>query len=133
MTRRSGLARALGDDWSLSQILAFQAFAAITGEGDAVAARAAGEEGRDVADAIGDGYSSRTCRWCVALAQWWEGDLTGAIAQFRELVAESEAAHDETWRVASLVSLGHVLAYVGDTAGARAAATAAVDGCRGPR
>ena len=32
------------------------------------------------------------------------------------------------WRVASLVSLGHVLAYSGDTAGARTAATAAVDG-----
>src|SRR5271166_3983092 len=123
-----GLARALGDNWSLSQILAFRAYAAITGEGDGVAARAAGEEGRGVADAIGDGYSSRMCRWCVALVQWWEADFTGAIAQFRELVAESEAAHDEVWRVASLVSLGHLLAYVGDTAGARTAATAAVDG-----
>jgi predicted ATPase/class 3 adenylate cyclase/DNA-binding NarL/FixJ family response regulator len=123
-----GLARALGDNWSLSQILAFRAYAAITGEGDGVAARAAGEEGRDVADAIGYVYSSRMCRWCVALVHWWEADFTGAIAQFRELVAESEAAHDEMWRVASLVSLGHLLAYVGDTAGARIAATAAVDG-----
>jgi predicted ATPase/class 3 adenylate cyclase/DNA-binding NarL/FixJ family response regulator len=123
-----GLARTLGDNWSLSQILAFRAYAAITGEGDGVAARAAGEEGRDVADAIGYVYSSRMCRWCVALVQWWEADFTGAIAQFRELVAESEAAHDEMWRVASLVSLGHLLAYVGDTAGARTAATAAVDG-----
>ena len=116
-----GLARALGDNWSLSQILAFRAYAAITGEGDGVAARAAGEEGRDVADAIGYVYSSRMCRWCVALVHWWEADFTGAIAQFRELVAESEAAHDEMWRVASLVSLGHLLAYVGDTAGARIA------------
>ncbi len=77
-----------------------------------MAARAAGEEGRDVADAIGYVYSSRMCRWCVALVHWWEADFTGAIAQFRELVAESEAAHDEMWRVASLVSLGHLLAYV---------------------
>ena len=75
-----GLARALGDNWSLSQILAFRAYAAITGEGDGVAARAAGEEGRDVADAIGYLYSSRMCRWCVALVQWWEADFTGAIA-----------------------------------------------------
>ena len=123
-----GLARALRDDWSLSQILGFQAFAAITGKGDAIAARASGEEGRDVADAIGDGNNSRMCRWCVALAQQWEGDVTGAIAQFRDLVAESEAAHDELWRMSSLVSLGHVLAHVGDTSEARAAATAAVDG-----
>ena len=122
-----GLARALGDDWSLSQILAFQAFAAVTGKGDAIEARVAGEEGRDVADAVGDGYNSRMCRWCIALAQWWRGDLRGATAQFGELVAESEAAHDEVWRMSSLVSLGHMLAYSGDIAGARAAASAAVD------
>ena len=121
------LARTLGDDWRLSQILAWQAFAAITGAGDPVAARAAGEEGRDVADAIGDGYNSRMCRWCVALTQWWQGDLAGAIAQFRDLVAESEAAHDELWRMSSLVSLGHLLGYAGDTIAAREAAVAAVE------
>ncbi len=123
-----GLARALGDDWSLGQILGFGAFSAITGTGDGMVARAAAEEGRDIADAIGDGYCSRMCRWCLALVQWWEGDFAGAIALCRELVAESEAAHDEVWRMSSLVSLGHLLAYVGDMAGARAAATAAVDG-----
>lgn len=122
-----GLARELDDDWSLSQILAFQAFAAVTGKGDAIAARAAGEEGRDIADAIGDGYSSRMCRWCVALAQWWGGDITGAIAEFRALVAESETAHDETWKMSSLVSLGHMGSYAGQTSDARAAATAAVE------
>lgn len=122
-----GLARAVGDDWSLSQLLAYQAFAAVAGKGDPIAARAAGEEGRDIADAIGDGYASRGCRWCVGLAQQWQGDLAGAIAQFQALVAESEAAHDEIWRMSSLVSLGHLLAYSGDTSGARAAATAAVD------
>jgi predicted ATPase/DNA-binding CsgD family transcriptional regulator len=122
-----GLARAVGEDWSLSQILAFQAFAAVTGKGDFVAARAAGEEGRDVADAIGDGYNSRMCRWCVALADWWQGDLGAATAQFRTLVAESEAAHDEIWRMSSLVSLGHMLAYTGDIDEARCAAAAAVE------
>ena len=54
-----GLARALGDDRSLSQILGFQAFAAVTGQGDPAAVLAAGEEGRDVAEAIGDGYNLR--------------------------------------------------------------------------
>ncbi|OBH05809.1 LuxR family transcriptional regulator [Mycobacterium sp. E1747] len=126
-TEALGLARMVGDDRSLSQILAFQAFAAVTGKGDPVEARAAGEEGRDIADVIGDGYASRGCRWCIGLAQWWEGDLGGAIAQFRELVAESDAAHDETWRMASLVSLGHMLAYTGHTGAARAAADAAVE------
>ncbi|MCA2241768.1 LuxR family transcriptional regulator [Mycobacterium sp. WUMAC-067] len=122
-----GLARELGDDWSLSQILAFQAFAAVTGKGDAIAARAAGEEGRAIADAVGDGYTSRMCRWCVALAQWWGGDITGAIAEFRDLVAESDAAHDETWKMSSLVSLGHMRSYAGQTSDACAAASAAVE------
>ncbi|WP_082459794.1 MULTISPECIES: LuxR C-terminal-related transcriptional regulator [unclassified Mycobacterium] len=122
-----GLARALGDDWSLSQILAYQAFAAVTGKGDAIAARAAGEEGRHVADAIGDGYGSRGCRWCVALARQWEGDLAGAIAEFRSLAAESEAANDQMWRMCSLISLGHLLAWSGDTSAAQNAASAGVE------
>jgi predicted ATPase/class 3 adenylate cyclase/DNA-binding CsgD family transcriptional regulator len=121
-----GLARELGDDWSLAQILAFEAYAAITGRGDFIAARVAGEEGRHVAEAIGDGTNSRTCRWCLGLAQWWRGDLAGAGAEFRDLVAESEAAHDEVWRSASLLSLGHLLAHAGDTNAAKTAATAAV-------
>jgi hypothetical protein len=54
--------------------------------------------------------------------------LAGAIAEFRGLVAESEAAHDEFWRGASLMSLGHLLAYAGDASGARAAGSAAVEG-----
>ena len=40
---------------------------------------------------------------------------------------EAEAAHDEIWRVDSLVGLGIALAYQGDTAAARAAADAAVE------
>ena len=33
--------------------------------GDPIAARAAAEEGRDLADAIGDRFDSRRCRWCL--------------------------------------------------------------------
>jgi predicted ATPase/class 3 adenylate cyclase/DNA-binding CsgD family transcriptional regulator len=122
------LARALGDEWSLSQILGWQAFAAITGQGDPIATRAAGEEGRAVADAIGDVYNSRMCRWCVGLVDMWQGNISEAAAEFRDLVAECEAAHDEMLRVSSCVSLGHVLAYYGDMSAARAAAVAAVEG-----
>ena len=38
--------------------------------GDPIAARAAAEEGRDLADAIGDRLDSRQCRWGLGLAQW---------------------------------------------------------------
>ena len=57
-----GLARAVDDRWRLSQILALQAATASIA-GDSIAVRAAGEEGRDLADAIGDGFNSRICRF----------------------------------------------------------------------
>ena len=120
-----GLARALDDRWRLSQILGWQTAAAVL-VGDPIGIRAAGEEGRDLADAIGDRYHSRLCRCFLGVAQVWQGDLAGAVAQFRQVAAESEAAHDEIRRVASLAYQGHALAYQGETGAARAAADAAV-------
>jgi predicted ATPase len=121
-----GLARASGDPWRLSQILAWQARGAIAA-GDPIAARAIAEEGRDLAEAIGDRFDSRQCRWCLGAAQMISGDLAGAAAQFAELVAEAEAAHDEIWRVAGLAGQGLALARQGDTSAARAAAEAAIE------
>jgi predicted ATPase/class 3 adenylate cyclase/DNA-binding CsgD family transcriptional regulator len=118
-----GLARALDDRWRLSQILGWQATtAAITG--GPLAARAAAEEGRDLADAIGDRFDSRKCRWCLGQAQLMQGDLVGAVAQFGELVAEAEEAHDATIKAFSLGSRGWALAYLGDTCAARRVADA---------
>jgi DNA-binding CsgD family transcriptional regulator len=125
MAEALGLARALDDRWRLSQILAQQVVAALAA-GDSLAMRAAGQEGRDLADAIGDRFHSRLCRVGLGVAQAYMGDLAGAAAQFAELVAEAEAAHDEIWRADSLAYRGVALAYQGDTAAARAAADAAV-------
>ena len=121
-----GLARALDDRWRLSQILAAQAFAALTA-GDPIATRAPAEEGRDLADAIGDRFTSRRCRWCLGTAQWVSGDLVTAAAQFREVAAEAETAHDEIWRANSLAGQSLVLAWQGDTGLARATADAAIE------
>jgi predicted ATPase/class 3 adenylate cyclase/DNA-binding CsgD family transcriptional regulator len=121
-----GLARALGDRWRLSQILARQA-AGAQFAGDPLGVRAAGEEGRDLAEAIGDRFVSRQCRYCLGWAKLYQGDLVGAAAQFGEVAAEAEAAHDEIWRVASLAIQGVALAYQGDTGAALAAAEAAVE------
>ena len=121
-----GLARALGDRWRLSQILALQARGAHVA-GDPIAMRAAAEEGRDLADAIGDRFNSRQCRFYLGMAQLWRGDLAGAVAQFGEVAAEAEAAHDEICRVRSLAVQGVALACQGETAAARAAAEAAVE------
>jgi predicted ATPase/class 3 adenylate cyclase/DNA-binding CsgD family transcriptional regulator len=121
-----GLARALGDQWRLNQILGQQAQAAFVA-GDPVAVRAAAEEGRDLADAIGDRFGSRQCRWRVAGARIFEGDLTGGIAELRGLVAEAEADHDVILRVTVLLMLPHALALQGDVNAARAVAEAAIE------
>jgi predicted ATPase/class 3 adenylate cyclase/DNA-binding NarL/FixJ family response regulator len=120
-----GLARELDDRWRLSQILGWQAIAAATA-GDLIAVRAAAEEGRVVADAIGDRFDSHQCRWCLAAAQLWQGDLVGAAAQFGELVAEAASTQDVILRADSLAGRGIALAYHGDTDGARAEAEAAI-------
>ena len=122
-----GLARGIGDQWRLSQILALQAQGA-TIAGDPLAARAAAEEGRDLADAIGDGSNSRQCRFWLGLAQGANGDLVGADKQLGDVTAEAAAAHDEIWRVSSLGSRGVILAYQGQAAAARAAAEATLEG-----
>jgi predicted ATPase/class 3 adenylate cyclase/DNA-binding CsgD family transcriptional regulator len=121
-----GLARDSGDRWRLCQILVAQVVAALSVH-DPIAARAAAEEGRDLANAIGDRFDARRCRWYLGIAQLDRGDLAGALAQFAAVADEAEAAHDEIWRVDSLVGLGIVLAHQGDYAAARAAGDAAVE------
>ena len=126
-TEAIGLARALDDRWRLSQILTLQAMGAHTA-GDPRAVRAAAEEGRDLADAIGDGFNSRQCRFYLGSAQMMSGDLAGAVAQFGEVAAEAEAGHDEISRLTSLVGQSMALAYQGEAAAARAAAEATLEG-----
>ncbi|WP_197283736.1 LuxR family transcriptional regulator [Mycobacterium sp. Marseille-P9652] len=119
------LARAAGDRWILSQVLPWQAVAAIA-TGDPMAVRAAAEEGRDLAEAIGDKFVSRACRWCLGVAQMLRGELAGAAKEFTELAVEAKAAHDVLVEASALGLLGCVLAYQGDTA-ARAVAEAAIE------
>jgi predicted ATPase/class 3 adenylate cyclase/DNA-binding CsgD family transcriptional regulator len=126
LTEAIGLAREVGDPWRLSQILVAQVVAALAAR-DPIAARAAAEEGRDLASAIGDRFDARRCRWYLGIAQLDRGDLAGAVAQFAAVGDEAEAAHDEIWRVDSLVGLGIALAHQGDYAAARAAGDAAVE------
>ena len=120
------LARELDDRWRLSQILAWQASAA-NAAGDPIAAGAAAEEGRDLADALGDGFNSRNCRVSLGIAQLWQGDLIGALTQFRAVAAEAQAAHDGILAAGSLAHQGTVLALQGETDAARAAADASLE------
>jgi DNA-binding CsgD family transcriptional regulator len=121
-----GLARATGDRWRLSQILARQASWALV-SGDPIAARAAAEEGRDLADAIGDRFDSHGCRAVLGWAQIMRGDLAGAVAQFSALGAEAEAAYDVMHKTRSLQGLSFALLYQGEASAARAAADAGLE------
>ena len=119
------IARELGDFWRLSQIYAWQAYAAISA-GDARAVRAAAEQGRDIGDAIGNAFDARECRLGVGWAQLMAADVSGAITQFREVLAESQAARALFMEPACLHGLGSALAWAGQIDEARAAAHAAI-------
>jgi len=120
-----GLARRLDDRWRLSQILSLQAGAAVMG-GEPTVARAAGAEGRVLAEALGDRFISRRCRWCLGCAQMMQGDLAGAVAHFGALAHDSDAARDDFYAASSLALKGMALAWQGEAGAARAAADAAI-------
>ncbi len=120
------LARELGDLWRLSQILGWQANAGVA-VGDPVATGAAGEEGLQIAEAIGDRFNARYCRWAVACAKSMQGDLASAIALFDQVIAEATAAHDALMRVNGLITLVVAYIYHGDAGPARAAADAVLE------
>ncbi|MEE3064450.1 MAG: LuxR family transcriptional regulator [Actinomycetota bacterium] len=119
------LARELGDWWGLSQIYAWQAYSAV-GVGDARAARAAAEQGRDVAESIGDAGAARECLLSLGWALLMEADIPGAVAQFQKLLAQVEAARALFLLPACLHGLGLALAYAGRIDEARLASRAAM-------
>ena len=121
-----GLARAIDDRWRLSRILTLQA-AAATIAGDLIAGRAAAEEGRDVADAIGDPFDSRQCRASLGWAQVMQGELAEAVAQFGGLVAEAESAHDLILRSTAHQGLSYALACQGELSASQLAADATLE------
>ncbi|OBG22828.1 transcriptional regulator [Mycolicibacterium celeriflavum] len=120
------LARALGDDWRLGQILGWKAYIAIL-VGDPISARAAGEEGYALADAVGDRFISRFCRyWGPAMASFQQGDIGAAVAAMRSILAEADASGDVIRGYLARIGLGHLLVLRGDISGGRADAEEAV-------
>jgi DNA-binding CsgD family transcriptional regulator len=119
------IARSMGDGFTLCLILAWEAFAAHTA-GNPLATRTAAEEGADLADTIGARIHSRYCRWCLGAAYMMSGDINPAIALFRDVVDEADAAHDFLFRWCGRINLCHALAYHGESGLARATAEAAL-------
>ena len=119
-------ARALGDDWRLSQALGWCALEACV-SGYPIQVRTHAEEGLRLAEAIGDGFVARMCRSYLAAALLYRGDLAPAAAELRAVVADAQAAHDGIMQVMGAVILGMVLAYQGDTDAAQVTAEAAIE------
>ena len=119
------LARAASDGWSLCQIFSYQAAAAFLA-GEPIAACAAAEEGRDLADALGDRFFSRHCRAWLSMALTMRGDVACASQVSHALADEAEAAGDLMMKVYGHVSRGTVHAFQGDAAAAYEAAQSAL-------
>jgi predicted ATPase/DNA-binding CsgD family transcriptional regulator len=117
------LARAVSDRWRLCQILGWQANLAML-DGDPMATRAAANEGRELADAIGDRFTSRQCRTWAGWAQTITGDLSGAATELGVVKDEAKADHDLIWWVVGVHYEAQVTAYQGDPNAAQAGLTA---------
>jgi predicted ATPase/class 3 adenylate cyclase len=127
LAEASELARELGDQWRLSQILGWQSYVEFYA-GDPRAANAAGAEGRDVANSIGDRFNSRFCRsWGVVAPQIICSELLAATDLCTELVEEADAASDLLCRFLAVQHLCIIATYQGDTVRAAAFAAVVVD------
>jgi predicted ATPase/class 3 adenylate cyclase/DNA-binding CsgD family transcriptional regulator len=118
-------ARHADDAWRVSQILGWQAYGAMM-LGDLPSAFEACREGREFADAIGDRFVSRQCRWCIGHVYLWHGDLDEAAAQFDEAAAEAEVANDLSWLCMNRASQSWPLVHQGKMAAAEATAETAI-------
>lgn len=109
------LVRAIDDRWSLCQTLAYLAVTNCYA-GEPIPMRAAAEEGRDLADELGDQFFSRNCRTWLGLALCMQGNLTEAQDVLHALAEEAEAARDLPMTVFGQVGYGQVLAFQGRAA-----------------
>jgi len=119
------LARATSDRWSLCQIFSYQATAGVLA-GEPTAAVAAGEAGRDLADALGDRFFSRNNRVWMACALMYQGDTARASETARAMADEAAADGDLTMALFGLVANTGALAFQGRAAAALAAAQSAL-------
>ncbi|WP_163723334.1 LuxR C-terminal-related transcriptional regulator [Mycolicibacterium psychrotolerans] len=112
-----GLARESGERWMLAQILGRQTTLTFLA-GNPKALLAIAEEGRDVADAIGDRTTSHQCRTWIGWAHMITGDLAGAVAMLREAKTRADADSDRVWGMVSVNYEAQALYRQGDVASA---------------
>ena len=112
------LARTVGDRSKLCYFLGCLAVT-MNVAGQPLASGLAAQEGREVADAIGDGFVSRYCRVWLAAALGWRAGVTGDAV----IRGVSEAAHAAGERMLELFALtceSNSFAYQGDVPSSQA-------------
>jgi DNA-binding CsgD family transcriptional regulator len=127
-TEAAGLARELGDWLRLSHILGRQCYTAMMVAGDPQGALSFANEGRAIAQRIGDGLTSHQCGIYIGSALMMRGDLEAALAQIRATTTESRAAHDLLSEMTGLMSESILLSFQGDSGRAQIAISAALEG-----
>ena len=122
------LARDVGDSWRLSQILERQSYVAMFVAGDLHGTVSAANEGRELAQKVGDSLTSHQCGIYIAGALYAHGDLRQAAAQARSVTIEARAAHDLLSAMTGLMSESICLALQGNSSDAQSAIRTALDG-----
>jgi predicted ATPase/class 3 adenylate cyclase/DNA-binding CsgD family transcriptional regulator len=114
-----GLARESGKGWMLTQILGRHTTLAFLA-GNPMALLAMAEEGRDVADAVGDRVTSHQCRAWIGWAHMITGDLAGAVTLLRNAKTRADSDSDRVWGLVSAHYEAQALYRHGDMASAQA-------------
>jgi DNA-binding CsgD family transcriptional regulator len=113
----AGLAQACDDRRTLCEIRLGQALAG-TIWGDPISARAAAEDGRDLADALGNRFFSWNIRTWLGIALYMLGDLDDAGRVFHPLAEEGAATGNLFITALGNIGLARVHTYQGQPAAA---------------
>ncbi|VEG38907.1 regulatory protein LuxR [Mycolicibacterium flavescens] len=112
------LARKTGDRSRLCYFLSCLAVATNVA-GQPIASQLAADEGRGVAEAIGDGFVSRHCRIWLATAMGWRGGVRGADDVLRGVGEAAHAAGEPMLELFALTAESSWFAFEGRASAAR--------------
>jgi predicted ATPase/class 3 adenylate cyclase/DNA-binding CsgD family transcriptional regulator len=120
------LARQLGERWWLCELLNWRAFSG-NATGNLNITLIAADEGRTLAEAIGDRFHGRLCRLWLTLAHVCLGDLARGSRELSTVRDDAWAANDNVVLALSLIILAYGLTSQGELEAARATADQAID------
>ena len=116
-TEAAEFAQAVDNLPMLCHIRGYQAFAANVA-GEPLTSRLAAEEGRDIADTIGDRFMSRFCRIWQGMALVAEGDISKGRDVFTSLLVETQAANERMLTLIANAGLCTAYAFEGNVSAA---------------